>query len=99
MKITKRELRRIIKEEKQKLNEGSIDDVAKEMAKVIDQIGSHRFAYAAMHALGDEATEKGLSIVSWVKRQYGLEDSPSLPKPKRKTTRRVGTSRDGLTPR
>ena len=97
MKITKRQLQRIIAEEKQKLNEGSIDDAAREMAKIIDQIGSLPFARAALDALGDEATEKGWSIVNWVKRQYGLKDSSPLPK--RKITRRGGTSRSGLGPR
>ena len=94
MRITKRQLQRIIKEEKQKLNEGSIDDAAKEMAKLIDQIGSLPFARAALDALGDEATEKGWSIVSWVKRQYGLKDSASSPE-----SRRRGTSRSGMGPR
>lgn len=75
MKITKRQLQRIIKEEKQKLNEGSIDDAAKEMAKLIDQIGSLPFARAALDALGDEATEKGWSIVNWVKRNYRLREN------------------------
>ena len=97
MRITKRQLKRIIKEEKQKLNEGSIDDAAKEMAKIIDQIGSLPFARAALDALGDQATEKGWSIVNWVKRQYGLKDSSPLPK--RKITRRGGTSSSGLGPR
>ena len=58
MKITKRQLRRIIQEEKQKLAESPIRrspaQRVEHMARLIEDIGPKNFARAFMRAMGDD---------------------------------------------
>ena len=59
MKITKRQLRRIIQEEKQKLDETSPirrspAQRVEDMARLIEDIGPKNFARAFMRAMGDD---------------------------------------------
>ncbi len=59
MKITKRQLRKIIQEEKQKLEETSPirrspAQRVEDMARLIEDIGPKNFARAFMRAMGDD---------------------------------------------
>lgn len=58
MKITKRQLRRIIQEEKQKLEESPIRrspaQRVEHMARLIEDIGPENFARAFIRAMGDD---------------------------------------------
>ena len=73
MKITKRQLRQIIKEEKQKLNESSTFDVMQEFEVLINKLGPAAFSKALVDSLGDEATSRGARMAAWIRGVYGVD--------------------------
>ena len=66
MKITKRQLRRIIQEEKQKLDENPLrkspGQRVKDMSDLIEKLGPEKFARALMMAMGDQQDELDQTI-------------------------------------
>ncbi len=78
MKITKRQLKRIIAEEKQKLNESSTFDVMQEFEVLINELGPAAFSKALVDSLGDEATSRGARMAAWIRGVYGVDYVPPI---------------------